>query len=182
MGTLLSDIPWILLAPNRLEDLSSRRVIRVVKTGVQTVSQAAAETLLRLVSELGPGDQRAFIDLSGVHMPLRVVRSHDRPAGSFYFVGQHHESGVGPRREPLADPEIEFVRIPSGEWIPVTCRTPWGFVVTCDSGSSLRLLRPVEQFRLVTLADAWLANVASNLNSHRLFAEEIRAISEYAAE
>lgn len=100
-------------------------------------------------------------DPAGTHMDLRVERLGDDHAGSL-LVGHYFESHEGWARTLVPDPEVLLLRTPSGEWVPLSVRTPWGGLVTAEGGGDgVRVVRAGQHARLVRMVEEWMESVES---------------------
>jgi len=115
-------------------------------------------------------------------MPLRVRRVGDSALGSLFSVGHYHESTVGTALLLVDDPQVTVLRTESGDWVPVSLRTPFAHVVTAEATDSVRLLRTDEHARLVKLVEVWMRNIRTNLLDADGLEEEIGDARAYAAE
>jgi hypothetical protein len=148
----------------------------------KTVCATAGQVLDRVARDLEPGEGRTLREPSGVHMALRVRRLADDAPSLRFVVGHYHESAVGTAQVLVGDPEVMLLRTESGDWVPVSFRTPFTHVVSVEAHDSVRLLRGPEHPRLVKLVEVWMRNVEANLLDADGLEEEIGDAPAYAAE
>ena len=143
-----------------------------------SVAPQTAAVLQRATASLAPWSLEVHRDPAGTHMGLHVEYLGDDEAGSLFLLAHYFESLEGWGRSLVPDPEVLLVRAPSGQWVPLAVRTPWGSVVTAESGDGgVRVVRAAEHRQLVQMVEAWIENVerAALVQAERARAEPNQA-------
>lgn len=123
---------------------------------MKPVSKSAALVLNALTAGLKPGESRKVDTTNGVYMAVSVEHLYDN-----HFAVAHYYRQNG---DMVPDPDMEFYRTETGEWLPVNCTMATGYFTQAirfgadgkPEGFYPRALRELASF-----ASMWMKNIKS---------------------
>lgn len=121
---------------------------------MKTLSKTAARTFNALIAGMEPGDHRRIDNTDGAYMAVVVeFLTEDRVSIAHYY----EQNG-----DLCADPDVEFWRGATGEWMAVAITQAWcGYSAPVRFGADGQPthVAPRQQRDLATFANQWMANI-----------------------